>query len=93
MKKAKNNIIGGFDEYIKANRKAAREIELETNGGRWVAKNRPHKNLKKYDRKRDRKIDFGLFNFSLTSNSQYQEALLSVCHFSWPSLNLISKIH
>lgn len=57
--------IGGLDEYIKANRKAAREIELETNGGRWVAKDRPHKNQKAYNRKRDRKIDFGLFNFLL----------------------------
>lgn len=52
------------DDAIKAFRKANREIELERNGGRWIAVNRPHKNKKKYDRKRDRKIDSnGLFNF------------------------------
>ena len=45
----------GIDEYIKANKKLAREEELARNGGRWVAKDRPHKNLKRYDRKRDKK--------------------------------------
>lgn len=45
----------GIKDYIKANKKLAREEELERNGGRWVAKDRPHKNLKKYDRKRDKK--------------------------------------
>ena len=30
-------------------------MELERNGGRWIAVNRPHKNLKKYDRKRDKR--------------------------------------
>lgn len=47
----------GMDEYLKANRKAARELELEQNGGRWIAVNRPHKNKKQYDRKRDRRVD------------------------------------
>lgn len=45
---------------IKALKRANREIELERNGGRWIAINRPHKNLKKYDRKRDKKINFDL---------------------------------
>lgn len=45
----------GIEDYIKANKKLAREEELERNGGRWVAKDRPHKNFKKYDRKRDKK--------------------------------------
>lgn len=45
----------GIEDYIKANKKLAREEELERNGGRWVAKDRPHKNLKRYDRKRDKK--------------------------------------
>lgn len=44
-------------DIIKAFRKANREIELERNGGRWIAINRPHKNKKAYDRKRDRRID------------------------------------
>ena len=61
MKKIKNaKTTIGFDEYIKANRKASRELELEQNGGRWVAKDRPHKNKKAYNRKRDKKINFDL---------------------------------
>lgn len=54
MKKQKK-ISFGVEDYIKANKKLAREEELARNGGRWVAKDRPHKNLKKYDRKRDKK--------------------------------------
>lgn len=53
-KKKKSNLQ---DDIIKAMRKANREIELERNGGRWIAVNRPHKNKKKYDRKRDSKIN------------------------------------
>ena len=51
LKKQKMSI--GIEDYIKANKKLAREEELQRNGGRWVAKDRPHKNLKKYDRKRE----------------------------------------
>lgn len=40
------------DEYIRANKAINRKEELERNGGRWIAKDRPHKNKKKYDRKR-----------------------------------------
>lgn len=54
MKKKTKKTIG-LDDYIKVNKKLAREEELRLNGGRWVAKDRPHKNLKKYDRKRDKK--------------------------------------
>ena len=53
--KTKKKMTIGIDEYIKANKKLAREEELARNGGRWVAKDRPHKNLKRYDRKRDKK--------------------------------------
>ena len=53
-KKKPNTTIGSIDEYIKANRKASREIELEQHVG-WVSVNRPHKNKKKYNRK-DEKI-------------------------------------
>lgn len=62
MKKIKKqNMSIGIEDYIKANKKLAREEELQRNGGRWVAKDRPHKNLKKYDRKRDKKnFDFSL---------------------------------
>lgn len=63
MSKQKKMTIG-IDDYIKANKRLAREEELQRNGGRWVAKDRPHKNLKKYDRKRDKKnFDSYLFLF------------------------------
>lgn len=55
MKKNKKKMTIGVEDYIKANKKFAREEEMARNGGRWVAKDRPHKNMKKYDRKRDKK--------------------------------------
>lgn len=45
------------EDYLNAQRKASRELELERNGGRWIAVDRPHKNKKHYDRKRDRRVD------------------------------------
>lgn len=44
--------LGKFttDDYIKANRKASREIELEIMGG-WVSKHKVHKSMKSYARK------------------------------------------
>jgi uncharacterized protein Yka (UPF0111/DUF47 family) len=39
-----------ISEYLKAIRKADREIELETNGFRWKQKTTPHKNKKTYCR-------------------------------------------
>lgn len=50
--------IGTIEDYVKANRKASREEELEMNGGRWVAKDRPHKNKKTYNRKEGKRINF-----------------------------------
>lgn len=53
MRTKKKNID---DSVIKAMKKANRELQFERNGGgQWVAVNRPHKNKKKYDRKRDKK--------------------------------------
>lgn len=60
MKTRKNTRNIGVDDYIKINKAINRLEELERNGGRWVAVNRPHKNKKKYDRKRDRRIDLSL---------------------------------
>lgn len=57
MKSKKKN---EYEIAIKAMKKTNREIELERNGGRWIAVNRPHKNKKKYDRKRDKKINIDL---------------------------------
>lgn len=66
--KKKNSIQ---EDAIKAMRKANREIELERNGGRWIAVNRPHKDKKKYNRKRDSKVDLESLYFlfvNLTKN-------------------------
>ena len=59
--------VGDLEETVKAYRKASREAELEMNGGRWVAKDRPHKNLKKYDRNREkRRNQSSLFIFLIS---------------------------
>lgn len=57
MKKKKEK--SSFEDAIKAFKKANREIELERNGGHWIAMDRPHKNKKLYNRKRDRSISLG----------------------------------
>ena len=50
--------------FLKAFKKANREIEMERNDGKWIATHRVWKNKKAYNRKRDRKIDSdGLFYF------------------------------
>ena len=52
--------------FLKAFKKANREIEMERNDGKWIATHRVWKNKKAYNRKRDRKIDSdGLFYFFL----------------------------
>ena len=52
--------------FLKAFKKANREIEMERNDGKWVATHRVWKNKKAYNRKRDRKIDSdSLFYFFL----------------------------
>ena len=58
MKKIKKQKMQIGDDYLKIQRKINREIELERNGGRWIAIDRPWKNKKAYDRKRDKKINF-----------------------------------
>lgn len=53
--------------FLKAFKKANREIEMERNDGKWVATHRVWKNKKAYNRKRDRKIDSDdLFYFFCT---------------------------
>ena len=48
--------------FLKAFKKANREIEMERNDGKWVCTHRVWKNKKAYNRKRDQKIDSdGLF--------------------------------
>lgn len=60
--KARNKLN---DEVVKAMKRGSRELQFERNGGgQFVAISRPHKNKKKYDRKRDKKkIDFDLSLF------------------------------
>jgi len=41
-------------DYLKSNRKGSREAELMVSPG-WTAKDRPHKNKKMYDRKREKR--------------------------------------
>lgn len=43
-----------LDDYIRINKALAREEELERNGGRWIAVDSPHRNKKKYDRKKSK---------------------------------------
>lgn len=48
-------------DVISAFKEANRLVELERNGGRWIAKDRPHKNKKKYCR-RDHKKELSRMN-------------------------------
>lgn len=56
MKMKKKTVINKED-YIKIQKKLNREIELERNGGRWVAVDRVHESKKAYNRKRNKKIN------------------------------------
>lgn len=54
--KNKNTILKiefNTEDWLNANRKACREIDIESG---IVPKTKVHKNKKKYDRKRDKKI-------------------------------------
>lgn len=51
---AKKKMKLTLDDYIRINKALAREEELERNGGRWIAVDRPHRNKKKYDRKKSK---------------------------------------
>ena len=64
MKHKKRKKLSEQEIFLKAFKKANREIEMERNDGKWVATHRVWKNKKAYNRKRDRKIDSdGLFYF------------------------------
>lgn len=53
----KKKVIINKEDYIKIQKKLNREIELERNGGRWIAINRVHESKKRYNRKRNKKIN------------------------------------
>lgn len=46
------------DDYMKAIKKADREMEYELNGPGWKSKSKPHKNKSKYDRKQMAKDNY-----------------------------------
>ena len=65
--------------FLKAFKKANREIEMERNDGKWVATHRIWKNRKAYNRKRDRKFytDYPFFisfyvNYLFKSHLSFQ---------------------
>ena len=58
--------------FLKAFKKANRDIEMERNDGKWIATHRVWKNKKVYNRKRDRKIDSDdLFDFYIYTQVNY----------------------
>ena len=58
--------------FLKAFKKANREIEMERNDGKWIATHRVWKNKKAYNRKRDRKINSNsLFDFYIYTQVNY----------------------
>lgn len=64
--------------FIKAFRKANRELEMERNDGKWVATHRVWKNKKAYNRKRDRKCNtdylfYCLYNAIITTNHLFYQ--------------------
>jgi hypothetical protein len=54
MKKSKPTKSNDLNKIL---RMISRDEELERNDGKWVAMNRAYVNKKKYNRKRDRRID------------------------------------
>lgn len=63
--KRKSGKLSSEEVFLRAFKKANREVEMERNDGKWVSTHRIWKNKKLYDRKRDRKkinLD-GLFLF------------------------------
>lgn len=72
-------VVGTPEEYRRINRSISRLEELERNGWKWVAVDRPHKNKKAYDRKRDRRVNLdGLFHFHIGC-VKHQEQLCTQC--------------
>ena len=55
--KKKRKKLSQEEIFLKAFKKANREIEMERNDGKWVATHQVWKNKKAYNRKRDRKYN------------------------------------
>lgn len=63
----KQLIEGKSNDYMKAIKKADRELEYELNGPGWTSKDKTHKNHKNYDRKRDKKVNIDEATYSFDS--------------------------
>ncbi len=55
--KKKRKKLSQEEIFLKAFKKANREIEMERNDGKWVCTHQVWKNKKAYNRKRDRKCN------------------------------------
>ena len=55
--KKKRKKLSQEEIFLKAFKKANREIEMERNDGKWVCNHQVWKNKKAYNRKRDRKCN------------------------------------
>ena len=55
--KKKRKKLSQEEIFLKAFKKANREIEMERNDGKWVCTHQVWKNKKAYNRKRDRKFN------------------------------------
>lgn len=71
------------DDYLKAIKKADRESEYDEKGPGWKAKDRPHKNKKKYDRKSNKKetlVDNINENVVILTKSEINKMILENKH-------------
>ena len=83
MARKKRKKLSEEEIFLKAFKKANREIEMERNDGKWVCTHRIWKNKKAYNRKRDRKIDSdGLFDFYI-----YRLIIFSLTNYHCCTLN------
>lgn len=63
----KKSVRTKSNDPAKILRMISRDEELERNDGKWVAMNRAYKNRKKYDRKRDKKVNLDPDSFLFIS--------------------------
>jgi len=65
------------DDYLKAIKKADRDLGYELDGPGWNAKDKAHKNKKQYDRKRDKKTSLNVsVNEEVLSKSEVVTMIL-----------------
>jgi hypothetical protein len=76
MDEAKKNKIGGVDSYLKAIKNADRDLDYEFNGPGWKAKDKAHKNNKRYDRKKNRDFLNDNINEEILSKTDIMNMIL-----------------